>query len=141
MRDEAHIAMERKATGAWLLTTILLSLLPVVTVAKQRGATPTLRRRECSQASASVLNKSGQSRTVRVEVCEWNIFGNQHIAEFPEHGFLLVQLTGGKLTTTIDGKPARQHQGEFWVVPASAKMTMDASGETTSIEVTKFSIH
>jgi|SRR5271154_1315544 len=88
------------------------------------------------QGAATLLDMSGKSRNVHVAVHQWTILGEQRIPEFQERGFLLVQLLGGKVTTVIDGKEQRRAKGEFWIVPANAKMSIHATGETATLEVT-----
>jgi len=82
-----------------------------------------------------LLDMSGKSKNVRVAVHQWTILGEQRIPELQERGFLLVQLLGGKVTTVIDGKEQRRAKGEFWIVPANAKMSIHATGETATLEV------
>jgi len=88
------------------------------------------------QSSATLLDTRGKPRNIRVAVHQWTILGEQRIPEFQEHGFLLVQLLGGKVSTVIDGKEQRRAKGEFWVVPATSKMNIHATGETATLEVT-----
>jgi quercetin dioxygenase-like cupin family protein len=95
---------------------------------------------ETFRGSAMVLSKNGRRETVRVTIDLWTILGEQKIAEFQEHGFLLVQLLGGKATTVIDGKEQKRLKGEFWVVPANSRMSILTTGETASLEVTRLSI-
>jgi quercetin dioxygenase-like cupin family protein len=103
-------------------------------------ANPRVQRREVYQASTTLLDQSGKPHTVHIAVRNWAILGNQHLEDFPEHGPLLVQLTGGKIKTTIDGRQATRHHGEFWVVPAHSKMTVDATGETATLQITNLGL-
>jgi quercetin dioxygenase-like cupin family protein len=129
------------ATAAVSLVLGYFGLGPAAFAQKQeRSTTATIQRLERFQAVATLLGKSGKSVAVHAAVHEWTILGEQRIPEFQEHDFLLVQLLGGKVTTVIDGKEQRRAKGEFWVVPANAKMSINATGETASLEVTTLSI-
>lgn len=103
------------------------------------GATETLRPQQRFQLTATVLDKAGKTKTVHATERHWEILGNQNIAHFPEQGFLLVELTGGRVTTVIAGKEQKRQHGEFWTVPAGTAMTVIAVGEDASLEVTSFS--
>jgi mannose-6-phosphate isomerase class I len=94
-----------------------------------------MQRRDLFQASTTLLNKSGHARRVQVAAHRWEVVGRRQVAAFPEHGFLIVQLTGGRATTTIQGQQVRRHPGEFWIVPANATMTVDVTAETATLEV------
>jgi len=102
--------------------------------------TAAIQHLEKFQGAATLVDTKGKPRMVRAAVHQWTILGEQRIPEFQEHGFLLVQLLGGKVSTVIDGKEQRRVKGEFWVVPANAKMSIHATGETATLEVTILSI-
>ena len=102
------------------------------------GATETVRVRERFQLSATLLDKAGKSRTVRVSARQWDVLGNKRVAQFPEHGFLLVELIGGRVTTAIGGKEQKRHHGEFWTVPANTPMSVTALGEDATLRVISF---
>lgn len=103
------------------------------------GATETLRPEQRFQLTATVLDKAGKTKTIRATERQWEILGNQRITHFPEQGFLLVQLIGGRVTTVIGGKEQKRHHGEFWTVPAGTPMSVIAVGEDALLEVTSFS--
>jgi quercetin dioxygenase-like cupin family protein len=107
---------------------------------KQEISTATIQHVEKFQGATTLLDKSGKPRMVRAAVHHWTILGEQRIPEFEERGLLLVQLLGGKVTTVIDGKEQKRSKGEFWVVPANAKMSIHATGETATLDVTVLNI-
>jgi quercetin dioxygenase-like cupin family protein len=118
-----------------------LPLAATTLAQKQEGInTATIQHSEKFQGGATLLDKGGKPRMVRASVHQWTILGDQLIPEFQEHGFLLVQLLGGKVTTVIEGKEQKRSSGEFWVVPANARMSIHATGETATLEVTVLSI-
>jgi quercetin dioxygenase-like cupin family protein len=123
------------------LVSVCLPLAATTLAQKQEGInTATIQHSEKFQGAATLLEKGGRPRTVRASVHQWTILGDQLIPEFQEHGFLLVQLLGGKVTTVIEGKEQKRVSGEFWVVPANARMSIHATGETATLEVTVLSI-
>jgi quercetin dioxygenase-like cupin family protein len=102
------------------------------------GNTETLRSRQRFQLSATLLDKTSKTRTVQLSARQWDVLGNKRIARFPEHGFLLVQLVGGRVTTIIDGKQQKRQHGEFWTVPANSQMSVIAAGEDATLQVISF---
>jgi quercetin dioxygenase-like cupin family protein len=107
---------------------------------KQTINAQAIQHREIFRSTATVLDKFGKPRTVQMAIHRWTILGEQKIPEFQEHGFLLVQLLGGKASTVIDGREEKRSKGEFWAVPANSKMSIHTTGETASLEVTIFTI-
>jgi hypothetical protein len=103
------------------------------------GSTETFRAKDRFQLSATVQDKAGRTRTIRVSARQWDILGNQRALQFPEHGFLLVELLGGRVTTVIGGKEQKRHHGEFWTVPAGTPMSVTAVGEDATLNVVSFS--
>ncbi len=86
------------------------------------------------ESSVTVLGKDGNPRPVKAALRRWVIPGKQR-AELDEHGFLLVQLRGGKVTVTMDGKEQKHVPGDFWVVPANSKMSIQVLTETAGLDV------
>jgi quercetin dioxygenase-like cupin family protein len=105
---------------------------------RPEGPTETLRSKQRFQLSATLLDKTSKTRAVQVSARQWDVLGNQRIVRFPEHGFLLVQLLGGRVTTIIDGKQQKRQHGEFWTVPANSQMSVVASGEDATLQVISF---
>ena len=103
------------------------------------AANPNMETRDKYQGSATVL-KSGKPVPVRAAIRQITVQGHQHVAELPARGFLLLQLRGGKITAVINGKEEKHVAGDFWVVPANAKMSFDATGETATIEVVSLDV-
>jgi len=91
------------------------------------------------QSSATVLSKDGKVRPVKAALRRWIIPGKQ-LAELDERGFLLIQLRGGKVTVTIDGKEQKHAPGDFWVVPANSRMTIQVTTETAGLDVLSLDI-
>jgi quercetin dioxygenase-like cupin family protein len=54
-------------------------------------------------------------------------------------GIVIIQLRGGKLTTIIDGKRQQRKEGEFWTVPAGARMTFETEDDTATIQTIEIS--
>ena len=102
---------------------------------KEAAATNAVAQVDRFKAVATVVDKGGKLTSVRAEMRHWVIAGHRRIPEFPEHGFLLIELRGGKLTTTLNGKEEKHVGGDIWVVPAGSKMAVEATGETTAFDV------
>ena len=134
----------RRSLFASAVASLVSSCLPLAATTlaqKQEGInTATIQRSEKFQGAATLIDKGGKPRMVRASVHQWTILGDQLIPEFHERGLLLVQLLGGKVTTVIEGKEQKRASGEFWVVPANARMSIHATGETATLEVTVLSI-
>lgn len=146
-RNEMHFQFDcarRKLCAACavagVMLAVCLSLLRPAAAQKQETGNATVMQRSQFQASATLQDKSGKSKMVQAATHQWIILGEQRIPELPENGFLLVQLLGGNVTTTIDGKEQKRKKGEFWVVPANEKMSIHSKGETATLEVTVLSV-
>lgn len=79
----------------------------------------------------------GVPRDVSVVARKWIIHGQQHVARFPEDGFLIVHLHSGKVTTVIDGKETAREPGDFWTVPQGASMSVAVTSESALLEIVK----
>lgn len=90
------------------------------------------------KGTATVL-KNGKPIQVRASLSQMVVAGRQQIT-LPAHGFVLMQLRGGKLTVSIDGKEEHHVNGDFWVVPANAKVSIVATGETAILEMISLSV-
>lgn len=130
-----------KTTACFALLALIAAVAPQLGGEQKSpaGATETLRPQARFQLTATMRDKAGKTRTVSATSRHWEILGNQRIAHFPEQGFLLVQLAGGRVTTVIAGKEQKRHHGEFWTVPAGTPMSVIAVGEDASLEITSFS--
>jgi hypothetical protein len=57
---------------------------------------------------------------------DWIIHNDKRVEKFPESGMVLVELRSGfSATTVIDGKRETRHQGDSWLVPDGATMTVE----------------
>jgi len=134
----------RRCFGAAAVVGLVLGWLTssVTTHAQKHESidTAAIQHLEKFQGAATLLDTKGKPSMVRAAVHQWTILGEQRIPEFQEGGFLLVQLLGGRVSTVIDGKEQKRAKGEFWVVPANARMSVHATGETATLEVTILSV-
>jgi hypothetical protein len=128
----------RAGAGLFAISFLLGVAAVPETAPKANGATETFRSKERFQLSATLHDKAGRTKTVRVSARQWDVLGNQRVAQFPEHAFLLVELLGGRVTTVIAGKEQKRHHGEFWTVPAGAPMSVTAVGEDATLRVISF---
>jgi quercetin dioxygenase-like cupin family protein len=122
-----------------LILVAMLALGAPLSMAQKQG-TETLRPKERFQLKATLTDKAGKPKTVNLSARQWDVLGNQRLAVFPEHGFLLVQLVGGRVTTIIAGKEQKRRHGEFWTVPANTQMSVTAVGEDATLQVVNFTI-
>jgi hypothetical protein len=124
---------------ARLILAAMLALAAPLAMGQKQG-TETLRPKDRFQLKATLTDKAGKPKTVTLSDRQWDVLGNQRVAVFPERGFLLVQLVGGRVTTIIAGKEQKRSHGEFWTVPANAQMSVTALGEDATLQVVNFSI-
>ena len=82
----------------------------------------------------TLRGKDGQLRKLHVLIRNWIIPNRQRIQQFPEGGFMIVQLRGGELTTVIAGKREERREDEFWTVPAGASMSIETGNESAIIQ-------
>ncbi len=135
-----HRITFRRTIRVPLLIALGLVSSAITAWSQQRpAANPNMETRDKYQGSATVL-KSGKPVPVRGAIQQITVQGHQHVAELPARGFLLLQLRGGKITAVINGKEEKHVAGDFWVVPANAKMSFDATGETATIEVVSLDV-
>jgi quercetin dioxygenase-like cupin family protein len=148
MRDRVVAIQVSRGVRRWLWAMMVAGLVlgwltsSVTTYAQKQESinTAAIQHFERFQSTATLLDTKGRTRMVRAAVHQWTILGEQRIPEFQEHGSLLVQLLGGKVSTVIDGKEQRRAKGELWVVPSNAKMSVHTTGETATLEVTIITI-
>src|SRR5712692_2410997 len=77
----------------------------------------------------SLLTKDGKTKTVRLVRQQWALNGGLKLAQFPQPGFLVVQLGAGSVTTVIDGKRKERQDDEFWTVPLGSVMAVEIRQE------------
>ncbi len=120
----------------------LMLVCPGVGLLAQKNAIaiPSVERRELFTGVATLMGKQSKPREVRAAMVRWVVRPGQRIAEFPEHAFLLIQMRGGTVTTVIDGKEDRHVTGDFWVVRAGAKMSIQCIGEAATFDVMTLSL-
>ena len=115
-----------------LFTTAALLAKPAAKEAPNRGVNVTQQAR--MESSATLVGKDGKPRPVKAALRRWVIPGKQR-AELDERGFLIIQLRGGKVNVTMDGKEQKHVPGDFWVVPANSKMSIQVLTETAGLDV------
>jgi hypothetical protein len=73
---------------------------------------------------------------VRVDIRNWTFGGGLKVDELPlqTRGLMIVQLRGGNLATVIDGQRQERREGEFWTVPAGARMGIETAGDSAVIQ-------
>jgi hypothetical protein len=113
-----------------------LCLAPVLWGQKQEAPRENfgLLRRGRFEGSVKLRTKAGRATQVGAVLHQWSIPGKQRVA-IPEHGFLLVELRAGRLTTTIDGKELERRAGDFWTVPAKVRMWVTVTSESAVLDV------
>ncbi len=134
-----RITFHRSGRTSLLIAIGFLSTVVPAWSQQRPAANSTMETREKYQGTATVL-KSGKPVQVRAAIRQIIVQGHQHVAELPGRGFFLLQLRGGKITAVINGKEEKHVAGDFWVVPANAKMSFDATGETATIEVVSLNV-
>ncbi len=87
------------------------------------------------QGKVAVRTKTAVLRPLSVAIRNWQLHGTQRIEAFPERGSLVIQLHSGKVKTVINGKEAERKQGEFWFVPAGARMSVEVTSESALLQV------
>lgn len=70
-----------------------------------------------------------------VTIRQWSIAGGVRITRFPEEGFLVIELRGGQLITTINRERREREDGEIWTVPAGTAMTIETGRDMAILEV------
>lgn len=61
---------------------------------------------------------------------DWVIGPRQEFTNFPLEGFATIEVKAGEAETTVDGVTAVRHEGEYWVVPEGAKLSIRIKPET-----------
>src|SRR6266536_2173225 len=87
------------------------------------------------QGKVYLRSKTARLRPLSVAVRNWQLHGAQMIEAFPEKGSLIIQLHSGKVKTMINGKEAERRQGDFWLVPAGARMSVQVISESAFLQV------
>ena len=86
------------------------------------------------EGKAVLKLKTGRAQELPVVLRSWGIHGQQHVAKFPDQGFLVVHLHSGKVVTVINGKEQQRKGGDFWTVPAGATMSVQVKSESAVLQ-------
>jgi hypothetical protein len=123
------------------LAVLGIAAVPALCWGQAQSATSSKRLEvlEKYQAAPTVL-KDGKSVPVRARLSQIVVAGREPLTDLPTHGFMLMQLRGGKVSITINGKEEKHVNGDFWVVPANAKISISATGETATVEIISLSL-
>jgi hypothetical protein len=65
----------------------------------------------------------------RVKVYDWVIGPRQELSSFPLEGFATIEVKAGEVVTMIDGATVVRHEGEHWVVPEGARLSIRPNPE------------
>ena len=122
--------------GGIALAGLLLTGSPEAQVAPAPGSQAGRLRppTERFAGSVTVRARDGTAQLVQVVIRNWIIDNRQRIARFPEEGPLLVELTGGELTTIIDGQRQARKSGEFWTVPPGSIMSIETGNDSAGLQ-------
>ena len=60
-------------------------------------------------------------------------FGPRATADIPVAGTVIMELRGGHIDVTLDGKPLQVQSGDFWVVEPNAHLTVHNRDELAVI--------
>jgi len=66
----------------------------------------------------------------QVKIYDWVMGPRQEFPEFPLEGLATIEVKAGEVETTINGLTAVYHEGQYFVVPAGARLTMKIRPET-----------
>lgn len=119
-----------------VLAGLLVAESAVAQVAPSPGGEAAQLRKPIERFSGPVTVRApdGSPRQVQVVVRNWIIDNRRRIAQFPEEGFLIVELTGGELATVIDGQRRERKSGEFWTVPAGSTMAIETGNDSAALQ-------
>lgn len=82
----------------------------------------------------TLQTKEGKPRKIHVVVRNWVIDNRQRIPQFPETGFVLVELRAGQVTTVIENQRQARKEGDFWTVPAGSSMSVETGTESAVLQ-------
>ena len=85
-------------------------------------------------ATIALTPSTGTAKVLRVVIRNWIVDNRRTIVNFPERGFMVVELRGGELTTLIGGQRQRRAEGDFWTVPAGATMGLETGNDSAVIQ-------
>jgi hypothetical protein len=73
---------------------------------------------------------------VQVDIRNWMIGGGVRLEELPleRQGLMVVQLRNGEVATIIDGERVERQEGEFWTVPAGARMGLETGDDSAILQ-------
>ena len=118
------------AAGSLLAGSSIAQMTP-----SERGDVEQLRKPlERFSGRVTIRARDGASKEVQVVVRNWIIDNRRKIARFPEQGFLVVQLRGGEVVTTIDGERRERKSDEFWTVPAGSTMSIETGDDSATLQ-------
>lgn len=127
MNKNIHCSAVRRIFELICPTLVIIAFVAVVAAQESTGLTPIVRYDATSQSIDSAMS-------FRFVIKNWIVDGGQEIEDFPERGFLVVQLRGGELTTIINGERQHRQEDEFWTVPEGAVMGLETEDDSAIIQ-------
>lgn len=70
-----------------------------------------------------------------VTIRQWSIAHGVRVTRFPEDGFLIIQVRGGHLVTTINGDRRERTDGELFTVPDGTALAVETDRDMAVLEV------
>ena len=137
------MSQSKKLTRLGPTASLVLVLLASIVVAPSQQQTPpdadsSTARVEVFERFSGTLNvraPNGSPRAVQAILQNWGIPNGQTITTFPLMGYLVMELTGGDLTISIDGQETKHEAGDFWVVPDRTKFSITTGNDTAALQV------
>lgn len=87
-----------------------------------------------ASVSNARLMAAGQAE-IRMTLRNWTIPNRQRIVQFPETGFLIVQVRSGEdFFTVIDGQRQKRTVDEFFTVPSGSTLSIETGNDSVVLQ-------
>lgn len=109
----------------------------IATALTQQPAAPAqeLETRTRFEQALSVRSLADTPQPLKMSLRDWVIRDNQTVSLAPV-GALVVQVSGGPaISATVNGQRSEYKEGQFFVVPAGAKLTLETKNDTIVLTV------
>jgi hypothetical protein len=110
-----------------------LFLLLFLTTPRAQTRSPDVQRIERFRGSVRLAGKE-----VRVAIDTWLLPNATTIEnlQLPLHGNTVMELRGGSVFTSIDGKRLKRSPGDFWTVPPTAPVRLETENDSAAVQST-----
>ena len=97
-----------------------------------------MERLDLFEGETSVRLADGRTRRVTVRVRQWTVANPQPAARLPVSGLVVFHLSGGEVTTEINGREQARFDGESWSLAPGATISLQSGTDVALVRTVEF---